>query len=89
MYQGFFLVLLRSKTWAGWRTRRVTALFEPALEQQLKESDFVESLINTIILKTNNHRNINSKGIKKLLLALEDLRLDLEYKTPKGDSPEC
>jgi len=59
------------------------------IEQQLKESDFVETLINAIILNTTHHKRTNIKKIKELLLALEDIRLELEYQTPEGDSPEC
>ena len=50
------------------------------IEKQLNESDFLESLINTIIVKTKNHKNMNVEKLTALLLELEKLRLEIEYK---------
>ena len=49
------------------------------IERQLNESDFLESLINTIIVKTKNHKNMSVEKLKDLLLELEKLRLEIEY----------
>ena len=49
------------------------------IEKGLNESDFIESLINTIIYKTRNQKNIDTEKLKKLLLELEKIRLELEY----------
>jgi len=48
------------------------------IEFQLKDFEFVESLINTIIVKTN-HKNIDVEKVKKILLELDKIRLELEY----------
>ena len=50
------------------------------IETQLANVDFVESLINTIIRKTKSHKNVDTEKLKELLLALEKIRLNLEYK---------
>ena len=50
------------------------------IETQLANVDFVESLINTIIRKTRNRKNIDTEKLKELLLELEKIRLDFEYK---------
>ena len=49
------------------------------IEHNLDDADFVESLINQIILKTKQHRHINTDSVKMLLLELEKIRLELEY----------
>ncbi|MCL1858155.1 MAG: hypothetical protein FWF92_02850 [Oscillospiraceae bacterium] len=49
------------------------------IDYQLNDIEFVESLINTILLKTRNLKNQNINRIKILLLELEHVRLDLEY----------
>jgi hypothetical protein len=46
----------------------------------LEETHHIESLINIIIVKANNTKNINKKKLKNLILELERIRLDLEYK---------
>ena len=53
------------------------------ISEQLKDIEFVESLINTIIIKTRKRRNIDTNKIKNLLLELEKIRLELEYKDIK------
>ena len=49
------------------------------MKEHLKHCDFLESLINTIIVKTRHRKNIDTEKIKKLLLELEKIRLELEY----------
>ena len=46
----------------------------------LDEIDFIESLINTIIIKTRISKNIDIEKAKELLVELEKIRLELEYK---------
>ena len=50
------------------------------LEQQLENVEFVETLIREIIVKTKSHRGIDIEKAKMLLLELERIRLNLEYK---------
>ena len=50
------------------------------IDIKLNEAAFVESLINTIIIKEKNSSNINPIKVKELLLELEKIRLELEYK---------
>ena len=47
--------------------------------EQLKESAFIENLINTIVVKTRKRNKMGNKKIRELLLELERLRLELEY----------
>ena len=53
------------------------------IDEQLNDARFIESLINTIIIKTRKRKNINVESIKNLLLELDKIRLDLEYKDIK------
>jgi len=53
------------------RTKVASELGEPA---------FIESLINTIVIKAKNSKNIDVKKVQELLLELEKIRLELEYK---------
>jgi len=46
----------------------------------LKDVSFIESLINTIIVKTKKSKDIDVEKLKELLLELEKIRLDLEYR---------
>jgi len=48
-------------------------------EELLKDSQFVESLIHTLIIKTRYNRKVNCRRLKILLLKLEKIKLDLEY----------
>ena len=45
----------------------------------LDESEHIESLISAIIIKTKNTNDIDIERVKKILLELEKIRLDLEY----------
>jgi len=53
------------------------------IEHQLEDYDFVESLINMIITKTKEQENIDIERLKRLLLELEKVRLELEYRKHK------
>lgn len=46
----------------------------------LEEASFIESLINTIVIKTRACKNIDADRIIEILLELENKRLELEYK---------
>ena len=48
------------------------------IENGLTESPFIESLINTIIVKTKKRKNIDTGKLKTLFLELEKIRLELE-----------
>ena len=45
----------------------------------LEDFEFIENLINTIIVKTRNQEDLDVERTKNLLLSLEKIRLDLEY----------
>ena len=55
-------------------------LIRKVIEERLEESEFIENLINTIIVKTKNREDIDVQNLKELLLELEKVRLELEYK---------
>jgi len=50
------------------------------IAQGLEKAELIESLINTIFLKVKSSKNINIKRVKELLIELEKVRLDLEFK---------
>ena len=50
------------------------------IRKGLNDSEFIENLINTIIIKTRYRKSIDTEKIKALLLGLEEIRLELEYK---------
>jgi hypothetical protein len=47
---------------------------------QLEDVVFVEQFINLLIIKTKNRHDIDFEKLKMLLLELERIRLELEYK---------
>jgi len=47
--------------------------------KMLDEAYFLESLINTIIIKTKKHKGIDTEEVKTLLIELEKIRLEMEY----------
>ena len=49
-------------------------------ESRIDESEFIENLINTIIVRTKQIRHINKKRTKEILFELEKIRLELEYR---------
>ena len=53
------------------------------IDEQLNDARFIESLINTIIIKTMKRKNVDIEKIKILLLELEEIRIDLEFKDIK------
>ena len=53
---------------------------ERKVESKLNEVEFIENLINTIVIKAKNSRNIDITQVKAMLLELEKIRLELEYK---------
>ena len=50
------------------------------IEYQLEDYDFIENLINMIIVKTKDKKDIDTGRLIELLLELEKIRLELEYK---------
>ena len=50
-----------------------------SIAHRLEESAFIESLINAIILRTRERKNIDVEKVKEILVELEKLRLELEY----------
>ena len=52
------------------------------IDKGLDEAYFLESLINTIIVRTKRHKGVDIKLVKELLIELEKIRLELEYKEP-------
>ena len=46
---------------------------------QLEDFEFIENLINTIIVKTNKY-NIDVKKAIRIILELDKIRLELEYR---------
>ena len=50
------------------------------IDGSLKRVEFIESLINTIIVKTKYRKNVDTERLKDLLIELEKIRLKLEYK---------
>ena len=59
------------------------------IEEQFCDVVFVEGLINMIIVKAKNHKNIDTGKLIELLTELERLRLQLEYKEPERISEKC
>ena len=54
-------------------------LVKHRIEEQLKNSSFVEDLIHTLLVKTRYIKGMDNKRLKDLLVELEKVRLDLEY----------
>jgi len=50
------------------------------IELGLEKAELIESLINTIFLRAKASKNIDIKRVKELLIELEKVRLDLEFK---------
>ncbi|MCL2400909.1 MAG: hypothetical protein FWC91_14355 [Defluviitaleaceae bacterium] len=49
----------------------------------LEEEPFIENLINTIIIKSKSCPTLDIDRLKDLLIELEKIRLELEYKDYK------
>ena len=50
------------------------------IKQGLEQAELIESLINTIFLKAKSSKNMDIERVKELLIELEEVRLDLEFK---------
>ena len=50
------------------------------LESCLNKPEYVEAIINTIITRAKTHKNLDIEKLKEILLELEKIRLELEYK---------
>ena len=59
------------------------------IEEQFDDVIFVEGLINLIIVKAKDHKDIDTGKLVELLSELERLRLELEYKTPEKAGEIC
>ena len=53
---------------------------------QLNDSAFVESLINTVIVKSKRYGTMADEKIVDLIVELEKVRLDLEYSGESNDT---
>ena len=49
------------------------------IENLLKDCAYIESLINTILIKTRNYKKLDVEKIINLLNSLDRVRLELEY----------
>ena len=56
------------------------SVIKSKIEHGLGKAPFVESLINTIIVKAKAYSYINVDRLKTILLELEKIRIELEYK---------
>jgi len=59
------------------------------IEEQFDDVVFVEGLINLIIVKAKNLKDIDTGKLIELLSELERLRLELEYKMPESAGEKC
>ena len=50
------------------------------MEKQFDDVEFIEALIHMLTTKTRIHKNIDIEKLKALLIELEKIRLELEYK---------
>ena len=53
---------------------------ETIVSKRLEDTWFVESLINTIITRARTHKKLDVDELKELLIELEKIRIELEYK---------
>ena len=60
-----------------------------SIAEQFDDVVFVEKLINMIIVKAKNLKDIDADKLVELLSELERLRLELEYKTPEKAGVKC
>jgi len=59
------------------------------IEEQFTDVVFVENLINMIIVKVQNQKDIDTGKLVELLSELERLRLELEYIVPESEGEKC
>lgn len=50
------------------------------IDKSLNQCEFIEDLYNMILLETKSHKKMDIGKIQELLLELEKIRLELEYK---------
>jgi len=50
------------------------------IDSGLEKTEFIEDLINTIFIKTKKNKHLDTKKVIELLLELEKVRLELEFK---------
>jgi len=58
------------------------------INQGLEKAELIENLYNTIFKKAKSGRIMEIKRVKELLLELEKIRLDLEFKDYYLEPPE-
>jgi len=46
----------------------------------LEKAEYIELIINTIIHRAKTHKNLDVEKLKEILIELERVRLELEYK---------
>jgi len=49
------------------------------VESCLEKAEYIETIINTIIIRAKTHKNLDIEKMKELLIGLERIRLELEY----------
>jgi len=59
------------------------------IEEQFIDPAFVEGLINMMIVRSKMSKEIDVDKLMELLLELDKLRLELEYKTPESSNQKC
>ena len=59
------------------------------IAEQFDDVVFVEGLINHIIIKAQNNRDMDTGKLVELLSELERLRLELEYRVPERTGEKC
>ena len=57
--------------------------------EQFEDVIFIEGLINMIIVKAKNLKDIDTNKLVELLTELEKLRLELEWKKPEKTEVKC
>jgi len=59
------------------------------IAEQFDDVVFVEGLINLIIVRVQNQKDIDTGKLVELLSELERLRLELEYTVPESAEEKC
>ena len=50
------------------------------VESCLEKAEHIETIINTIIIRAKTQKNLDVEKLKRILIGLEMVRLELEYK---------
>jgi len=66
-------------TYKIFSKQKILILERNRVLEKLEDISFIENLIHVLILKSKRRKNIDNTRLKKLLVALEKERLDLEY----------